>query len=108
MVYFIFCPTPPQIIASDVKFVKVDVQGFEELVLRGAVAFLRAHVSHVRLEAEFAPRMIRMRGGDPMAMLHFMHELGYRFKVEPAGFEKFIAGIGDWQTDIDYMPKKWQ
>ncbi len=53
---------------SNIEFIKIDVQGFEEFVLNGARNLLVNHKRHIVIEAEFSPNMIRMRGGKPQSV----------------------------------------
>jgi FkbM family methyltransferase len=96
---------------SYIEFIKIDVQGFEELVLKGAKNFLlRANVNLI-IECEFSPKMIRTRGGNPVNLLTFMTDHGFHFSWSgyfqtPQNFNAFIHSLGDSQVDIEFVKKK--
>jgi hypothetical protein len=60
---------------ADVGFVKIDIEGYEELALRGALALLAAGPP---LLAEFAPKYARRGGLEPTACLDLLRDAGYR------------------------------
>ena len=97
--------------ANKIEFVKVDVQGFEEFVMKGAVKFLQLANRNIIIECEFSPKMTRARGGDPANLLSFMHNQGFRFVANgvaqiPSTFLNFIHGLGDSQVDIEFVSIK--
>lgn len=49
-------------------YVKIDVQGYEERVLRGGSRFLDAHDRWL-IKMEFGPKWLRMQGTDPVGFL---------------------------------------
>lgn len=59
----------------DVKFVKLDVDGYELEVLRGATAIFRKHAPMCFIE--FATRVMRMVPVDPFEVTGFFERLGY-------------------------------
>jgi FkbM family methyltransferase len=96
--------------SSKIEFVKVDVQGFEEFVMKGSVRFLRDANSKIIIECEFSPKMIQARGGHPIQLLAFMHDQSYQFSWNgnlqtPDNFVSFIQSIGDSQVDIEFSKK---
>ncbi|MCB5188968.1 FkbM family methyltransferase [Methylobacillus caricis] len=54
-------------------FFKIDVQGFEHMVLRGCEPWLRAHQDWV-IKMEFAPGLLRSQGADPLALLAWLQD----------------------------------
>ncbi len=65
--------------STKIKFIKIDVQGFEFDVIKGAEKLLRQNVkTGLTIEAEYSATLITKGGGDPLAMLHFMDDLGYQ------------------------------
>lgn len=64
-----------------VGFVKIDIEGYEELALRGASQLLAAGPP---LLIEFAPKYIRRGGLDPAACLLLLQGAGYRAHVVTA------------------------
>lgn len=62
---------------QDFVYIKVDVQGFEQVVLRGAHDFLTRSSEWI-LRLEFAPRWLRHQGADPT---EFLRDLVTRYRV---------------------------
>jgi FkbM family methyltransferase len=95
---------------SYIEFIKIDVQGFEELVLKGATKFLERVNWNIIIECEFSPKMIRARGGNPLNLLTFMNDHGFRFSWNgsfqiPQHFNAFIHSLGESQVDIEFVKK---
>lgn len=64
-----FCVKP-------IEILKVDTQGFELHVLRGASRLL--HIGAIRrIKLEFWPFDLRKHGSDPVQLLELLHEHGY-------------------------------
>jgi FkbM family methyltransferase len=76
-----------------VDFVKIDVQGGEDRVVRGMRGLLQASASATLL-VEYWPHGIRLRGGDERAVLDFYRELGYRRRVQNP-YEVGFSDLGD-------------
>ena len=68
-------------IRPPVDFVKVDVQGGEDRVVRGMRTLLEASPGATLL-VEYWPHGIRLRGEDERTILGFYRELGYRRQVQ--------------------------
>ena len=71
---------------ASVTFVKVDTQGWEAHVLRGAARLL-AH-NHIAWQIEFSPRMLEQAGSSSADLLelaesHFTHFIDLRARVTP-------------------------
>lgn len=79
-------------------FFKIDVQGFEHMVLRGCEPWLRAHRDWM-IKMEFAPGLLRSQGADPLALLAWLQddcgfevaELSERIPYGTAGLESLFA-----------------
>jgi FkbM family methyltransferase len=63
-----------------VDFVKIDVDGFDYKVLRGAEASLRKH--RPLMIAELAPVYLARYGDSAVALLELLHGLAYEFSLE--------------------------
>jgi hypothetical protein len=72
-----------------VSFVKVDVQGFEERVLRGMAAILSEN-RDVRVLSEFEPTSIRASGGTTDGLFDFMDSLGFGWQVLDEGGQRLL------------------
>jgi len=64
------------IVKEHVDFMKVDVQGHEFAVLRGAEGIIRNYGIDI-LHLEMCPRHMVAAGDEPTAMLEWLHEMGY-------------------------------
>jgi len=72
---------------SGVYFMKIDSQGYELHVLRGAEAFIRSRPVYI-LKLEYNPQLLKAVGTAPLDLLHFISELGYQcsdtsFRLNP-------------------------
>lgn len=57
-------------------FVKIDTQGFDLKVLKGAETYLRSHMVQYA-QYEFSPMLMRKSNlGDPLELLHFLTSMG--------------------------------
>lgn len=65
-----------------VDVVKIDVQGAEEAVVRGAERLLSASPD-VLLTVEFGPRELRAFGSDERRLLDYYRALGFAIRVQP-------------------------
>ena len=75
--------TLDDIISGRVDFIKIDVEGFELPVLRGAQRILTTQQPVVIFELQ--PPAARRSGHDPFAAWNFLAEHGYRFEQLDAG-----------------------
>jgi FkbM family methyltransferase len=67
-----------------IRFIKMDVEGFEPYVIRGAVNTLRRHAPVIL--TEFFPRLLRDVGGTSGAgYVAMLEELGYTMSIFAAG-----------------------
>jgi len=70
-----------EVLRPPVDVVKIDVQGAEEDVFRGAERLLAASPGAL-LAVEFAPNELRAFGGEPRALLDRYRSLGYTIRVQ--------------------------
>jgi len=70
-----------EVLRPPVDVVKIDVQGAEESVFRGAERLLAASPGAL-LAVEFAPNELRAFGGEPRALLDHYRSLGYTIRVQ--------------------------
>lgn len=61
-----------------VDFIKIDVEGAEGLVFKGAKKVLKNR--RLKIMMEFCPYFLRNMGTDPLGLLERMHALGFRIK----------------------------
>ena len=61
-----------------VQNLKVDTQGFEMHVLRGAQRILKENKGRLRLRVEYDEGLLRAAGTNPPDLLKFMEDLGYK------------------------------
>ena len=80
-------------IRPPVDVVKLDVQGSEELALRGMAALLAAS-PRVLVLAELSPADARAAGSDPRALLDYYRALGFSLRVQLPD-EKGLLELGD-------------
>jgi hypothetical protein len=70
-----------QVLRPPVDVVKIDVQGAEEAVFRGARRLLEASPGAL-VTAEFSPSDLSAFGSDPRALLASYREAGYAIRVQ--------------------------
>ena len=56
---------------------RIDVQGYELLVLKGAERILRENKGRIRLRFEYDEGLLRAAGTNPEDLLDYMKGLGY-------------------------------
>jgi FkbM family methyltransferase len=82
-----------EVLRPPVDVVKIDVQGSEEAVFRGARRLL-AESPGALVVVEFAPSDIRAFGGEPRALLDTYRALGYTIRVQHSE-EKGVIDLSD-------------
>jgi FkbM family methyltransferase len=88
---------------GSISLLKIDVEGFEPEVLRGASGLLREQAISMVL-FEYTPRFYAQRGLSPRAPLDVLQEHGYELfgtDLAPAAPERLAAV---WQTDLIALP----
>lgn len=70
-----------EVLRPPVDVVKIDVQGSEAAVFRGAERLLAASPGAL-IAVEFAPNELRASGGEPRALLDHYRSLGYTIRVQ--------------------------
>ena len=93
---------------ASVTFVKVDTQGWEAHVLRGAARLL-AH-KHIAWQIEFSPRMLEQAGSSSadflvLAESHFTHFIDLRARVTPRS--KPISQIREAVAALDRRERRF-
>jgi FkbM family methyltransferase len=88
-----------QIGRPEVDFVKMDVEGSEPDILKGAVQFLSCH-KRLLLVTEFRPASLEMAGLEPVVFLDLLASLDFRYAV--------IGPEGELRSDFpDIKPGKY-
>jgi FkbM family methyltransferase len=82
------------VLRPPVDVVKIDTQGYDDLVLRGMPALLAQSPDAVLL-VEFWPFGIRLREEDPQAVLDYCRGLGYQVAVQIPGRPGRPGPLGD-------------
>lgn len=88
-----------------VNFVKIDIQGYEQNAISGFQKTL-ARSENVILMSEFWPKGLREAGGDAIAYLTMLSDLGftlYELKERPHGK---VTPLEDWQALIARLPER--
>ncbi|GAX80567.1 hypothetical protein CEUSTIGMA_g8004.t1 [Chlamydomonas eustigma] len=84
---------------KDIKAIKIDTEGYEVLILRGAWhLFRRVTVWYMLLEFNYEPTVRALGGGNPKAFLKLIKRLGFRFS-EKSFRGPFINSTDDGQLD---------
>lgn len=65
----------PENLGDNVNFIKIDVQGAEEMVMKGATRLLQKARPMVAMELE--PARLRNMGAEPMRLLRLFDNWGY-------------------------------
>lgn len=65
-------------VRKPVKFIKIDIQGYEIAALRGMKETLK---SHPALAIEYCPAQIRELGFEPLELIEFIRQAGYSIQV---------------------------
>ena len=93
---------------ASVTFVKVDTQGWEAHVLRGAARLL-AH-NHIAWQIEFSPRLLEQAGSSSAELLeqaeaHFTHFIDLRARITPRS--RPIAQIRDAVASLERRERRF-
>ena len=64
---------------------KVDVQGYELLVLKGAERILRENKGRIRVRFEYDEGLLKVAGTNPEDLLDYMKGLGYEIVNNSGG-----------------------
>lgn len=95
---------------TNVKFIKIDTEGYDAQVLLGSRQTLQAHKPVVLFESNMdCPAM---KGMDPMAPFTFMMEQGYETFLLHDAFGRFVAVVDHTRVDflrdlLDYADGKF-
>jgi FkbM family methyltransferase len=81
-----------------VDFVKIDVQGAEMGVFQGMTEVMRKNPA-LRIYFEYWPRGLQY-AGDPMAILTFLHDRGFRILADSGAREIAAAEFGSFRNSI--------
>ncbi|MFZ5819136.1 MAG: FkbM family methyltransferase [Chloroflexota bacterium] len=90
---------------QQVNFVKIDIQGYEQNAISGFQETL-ARSENVILMTEFWPKGLREAGGDAIAYLTMLSDLGftlYELKERPRGK---ATPLDDWEALIARLPER--
>jgi FkbM family methyltransferase len=86
-----------------IDLLKVDVQGFEVDVLRGAQRVIQANADLLIL-LEFWPHGLRLAGRGPEALLDILHQAGFSLfrLLHSASCEPFVYRAQDWNRPSQF------
>jgi len=100
--------------ANEIGLMKIDTQGHEQRVLRGATRLLTGPSRVATIKLEFAPAHILNVGDQPIEILRMLSAAGYRLEdvgggntgrtdprpLRPPGFKAFVAGMKNRFGDV--------
>ena len=92
-------------ILSKVALLKIDVEGADQKVVRGAQALIQRDQPVIALE--YSPDWIRQLGDDPAWLLQSLGALGYRFLEVTDSQLKPLAGVPAQQIDLLCLPPRF-
>jgi len=86
-----------------IDLLKVDVQGFEVEVLRGAERLIQAN-PHLLILLEFWPHGLRLAGQGPEELLDILHQAGFSLfrLLQSASCEPFVYRAQDWNRPSQF------
>jgi FkbM family methyltransferase len=93
----------PEIKQEECALLKIDVQGFELGVLKGARNFLKNNLGTLTVIAEQDPGLMKAAGGSPSQVIDYMVSLGYGvFKDKQPISKEHYEAVSMESTDLTF------